>query len=1136
MSTIESNESQEMSSQPIVGSQVVKTLTKDEIIQNLKHGIDELNSKFDSSEWGQVEVRVSEFENDVLKCLVSGIDSVPTEYPVIGEQLYLSIRDNFKKPIKLILEKSKKSKSEDKSSSDEEGDKKKKKEKKVPVMKKIDQMRQENTIKSLSKTVETLIETFTDTRMNCNYGLNTNKIVELRGITFAYMAWYILETKNAKDFLEKKSKRSEVYEVMCSMQRFINTCKAYNGKSVSNSQNTVAVSTTLIADVEKWLDRLKSVYPFDGITIYNTAPKLLIHSQYDDCIPGRTIKMRPNQRQLMEAISSHPEGFLMFYNAAIASGKTTLASVGIASHLERLKKSGRMGANMQLIFCCNLASVRRQVARNCWNAGIKFGIGSYVKSTGTYKITNHWSTNDENRIVVIASPEVTTLLLEEDEKKILEDAAKPFEERRFYSGKYWLFLDEPTVGADIIGSKYLESNTKVMCHMPKWTVLSSATMPVPEKIPDIISHHKDKYPEVYVETQITKEISIGCDVETFEYDMVVPHIGCKTKEQLKTCITKINEVPFLGRLYTHRVAEKLWKTMTENGITDITNISEYFSNVDNLSADKVRLVCIGMLEKLSEQTNPKIKKVCSSNITAEKYAVKEKKKVDDDDDGFCFEGDDEDTTNKVLDHVEFSKFGTSEAAKYLNMNLITSLDPISTAKESFSELMEDVKKSGIDTSRLRNFISTFEKKKEEYQRSREYLAKSLGVDSGGNEFEQQRKLQHFEDEAKKRGCGTDDCPTIDFPKEFQINTLSHWKKYCSHYSVNAGNLRAQINIGTLPLSEFEADDWLVFLLFCGVGVYSPYQIKDQVYLREVLNLAEGGKLAFLISDSSICYGTNYPINRVFITKDFAETHSINTIFQLMGRAGRAGQSWKAEIFVDSSTALKIVEFVQNTDNRSGELEAENINITFTELSKEARELQEKIRIKAEEDEKRLIEEALAEKKRIEEGIRLKLLQKELAAKEGVKPKKIVSVQEVTHPTEKKVYDKPYHKKDTKEDSWTKIGEWRKRSDNNNYGDREKRSYNNNYGDREKRSDGYQPRHSQQYSQPWRNLTSTPAAESTSTKAAEETTKYVPPWKRNAGETKEETEPESHPTYKKTFVKKSEEKKEAPKSDSKSWRK
>jgi hypothetical protein len=498
--------------------------------------------------------------------------------------------------------------------------------------------------------------------------------------------------------------------------------------------------------------------------------------------------------------------------------------------------------------------------------------------------------------------------------------------------------------------------------------------------------------------------------------------------------------------------------------------------------------------------------------------------------------------------------------------------------------MEDVKKSGIDTSRLRNFISTFEKKKEEYQRSREYLAKSLGVDSGGNEFEQQRKLQHFEDEAKKRGCGTDDCPTIDFPKEYQVNTLSHWKKYGSHYSVTAGNLRGPINIGTLPLSEFEADDWLVFLLFCGVGVYSPYQIKDQVYLREVLNLAEGGKLAFLISDSSICYGTNYPINRVFITKDFAETHSINTIFQLMGRAGRAGQSWKAEIFVDSSTALKIVEFVQNTNNRSGELEAENINVTFTELSKEAKELQEKIRIKAEEEEKRLIEEALAEKKRIEESIRLKLLQKELAAKEAVKPKKIVSVQEVTHPTEKKVYDKPYHKKEEKEDSWTKIGEWRKRTDNTNSGDRERRSDNyqqkysqpysqpwktstntpatdnTNSGDRERRSDNYQQKYSgerrsdnyqqkysgerrsdnysNKYSQHWRDSKTTTVAETTSApKAKEETeTKYIPPWKRNAGEAKEEKS-ESQTTYIKTFVKKPEEKKDTSNSDSKtSWRK
>jgi replicative superfamily II helicase len=83
-------------------------------------------------------------------------------------------------------------------------------------------------------------------------------------------------------------------------------------------------------------------------------------------------------------------------------------------------------------------------------------------------------------------------------------------------------------------------------------------------------------------------------------------------------------------------------------------------------------------------------------------------------------------------------------------------------------------------------------------------------------------------------------------------------------------------------------------------------------------LASDGKLAYIISDDSISYGTNYPINRVIITKDFSDTHSINTIFQVLGRAGRIGKSWKAEAFIDKTLEAKMQRFAKG--------ETENIEI------------------------------------------------------------------------------------------------------------------------------------------------------------------------------------------------------------------
>ena len=131
-----------------------------------------------------------------------------------------------------------------------------------------------------------------------------------------------------------------------------------------------------------------------------------------------------------------------------------------------------------------------------------------------------------------------------------------------------------------------------------------------------------------------------------------------------------------------------------------------------------------------------------------------------------------------------------------------------------------------------------------------------------------------------------------------------------------------------------------------------------------MRLAEEGKLAYLIADSSISYGTNYPINRVFITKDLSDVHSTNTIFQLMSRAGRIGKSWIAEAFIDDSCAERIINSSMNNNDT---VETDNINKCYNMIvaentardNKIIEEIKQKI---AEEDRlKRLEEDRLRHK-------------------------------------------------------------------------------------------------------------------------------------------------------------------------------
>ena len=102
---------------------------------------------------------------------------------------------------------------------------------------------------------------------------------------------------------------------------------------------------------------------------------------------------------------------------------------------------------------------------------------------------------------------------------------------------------------------------------------------------------------------------------------------------------------------------------------------------------------------------------------------------------------------------------------------------------------------------------------------------------------------------------------------------------------------------------------------CGIGIYStnPKLKLPKNYRDYILELASSSQLAFIISDSSISYGTNLPFNNVIITSDLAKIHSINTIFQIMGRAGRLGISESCNVWIFGEYIKNIfLNYLRNT--------------------------------------------------------------------------------------------------------------------------------------------------------------------------------------------------------------------------------
>ncbi len=113
------------------------------------------------------------------------------------------------------------------------------------------------------------------------------------------------------------------------------------------------------------------------------------------------------------------------------------------------------------------------------------------------------------------------------------------------------------------------------------------------------------------------------------------------------------------------------------------------------------------------------------------------------------------------------------------------------------------------------------------------------------------------------------------------------------------------------LYNSEKNTELILLLFSGVGILNN-ENRDisNIYKKLVFKYAQNNELSYIISDQNITFGANLPLNNIIIPESFSEWMNINKLFQLIGRAGRIGQSWSAFSYLDENLVYLIDEKIK----------------------------------------------------------------------------------------------------------------------------------------------------------------------------------------------------------------------------------
>lgn len=906
-------------------------------------------TKFDQNQWNAIEKNVSPFEDQVISALIqTGVTYArgnASKSSVRTKQKYC-LGEEFDEELFKGLVKLKLCPRLQRTVSVTETDSKKKKnvwngnKKKGSkgASRKVEQMRRQNATRRANESIESILSTYDMKKITPRVGFSSD-IIELVGATFCYVMAYMIRGKSK---FEEERYFESLMSIIVSAQRFLNTCSDYVGMDMVTPGRECKISQNIIRAIQASCDQFYETYPFDGMKICRDLPALLIRSTYDKYIPKLSVTPYDHQVDILDALhnnmqSSEFDGLLCVYSAMLASGKTTTI-VALGAYVQHIRLTYPKYSNLQLMFICNLESVKTQVANLCYNASkqgfCKFAV-AYMMDNDTYRIVNHWSTNDDNRSVIICDPGTA--------HKILSDRSQDGElgpvEDRFIK-----FHDEHTIGADIEGSLPLKQNVECMMTPTRWTILSSATSPKIEDLPKIIARTEEVVGKVEISTVHSDTVFIGINVMTDSREPVMPYQNCENGSALKSSIAQIREIPFLGRMLTSNVAVNLYEHIkalssdptNQIDFSEFPDIPTRFKNVDNMKADAVKSTVLEMLEFISDLDDRVVLSICKSSVLpistdqdqkadSDSNSESDSESDSDSEGGFVFEDEDDEDVQapNPNEPFDFHTLGTTGAHEFDVQTLIAVNNPVDWGLEHFAPLLDILHEKGCKS--VIKLLASYAKRKKEHDSKVEKIVRNID-----NEDVLSKRLQEMEEQG----------PKLEFPSFGHIGSRSHASKFCEGKEYE--NFRNHLNIDAYitRIDEIMIPDNILMLLLCGVGIYEPTsKVLDKPYLTLVLELAAEGKLAYMVADNSITFGTNYPFGKLVVGEDFSDAHSVYTLFQLLGRSGRVGMSWKAEAMISTSMAAKIVDFTVNPDKYT--IESENIDLMVDQIKTEQEDEEQK---------------------------------------------------------------------------------------------------------------------------------------------------------------------------------------------------
>lgn len=408
---------------------------------------------------------------------------------------------------------------------------------------------------------------------------------------------------------------------------------------------------------------------------------------------------------------------------------------------------------------------------------------------------------------------------------------------------------------------------KICGYLPKHTVLLSAILPQFENMRPIIDYFCSLHETTpaCLHRVKTNNVPITCAVIDQNGDLRMPHHLVNNIDDLQNLLNEMLINPRIRRCYTAKHvyywAKSLESCLASNGLDFMTR----FPDIGKIQNNKVIEYAWDILMWLS------------GNFQHLEFFKKYRP--------------------NIMSAPNSRSIFKEQSCEFEGKTLFISNDTFKHLGDSSQGLFDDkIKWSSI--------VNQTQKNRQALADKMEKLKDAkVGKDSNFTKLDKERQLGEMSEMST----------IVTLPPQYVLNSKDHFVRFHPGEALPAKFIPRTANILPDICNDAFSEEELL-MLASGIGFYDKSKMTS--YQRNlIMNLYKD--LFFVCSCKDIVFGTNLPnLVNVFITKEFAEKESIAILYQLMGRVGRMGRSYHANIMLDDEESVKkILSLDSNVDDQ-----------------------------------------------------------------------------------------------------------------------------------------------------------------------------------------------------------------------------